>query len=251
LLAALGQFLTVRQQGLLALECRLWHRQAPPTSCVLRLAAPQADVQRLTEFLAERLRTLSLPEPVRSIELRSGPLVPLPQLAASLWQPGEHGGTSSSSGADLLERLRARLGPTAVYGLKIVPGHRPETAWGVTEPWAGSSSAGRSLSASRRSAHEGQARPAGGLPLSTPGATPRRPVWLLRAPQRLSERGGKPWRQGPLRLLSGPERIETGWWDGGEVRRDYYMACDSNGARLWIFREHAAPQGWYLHGVWG
>jgi protein ImuB len=251
LLTALGQFLTVRQQGLLVLECRLGHRQAPPTSCVLRLAAPQADAQRLTELLAERLRTLSLPEPVRSIELRSGPLVPLPQQAASLWQPGEHGGTSASLGTDLIERLRARLGPTAVYGLKVVPGHRPETAWGATEPWAGGRPAGHSPSANRRSAQEGQAWPQGGQPLSAPGPALRRPVWLLSAPQRLCERAGKPWRHGPLRLLSGPERIETGWWDGGEVRRDYYMACDSSGARLWIFREHAAPRGWYLHGVWG
>jgi protein ImuB len=91
--------------------------------------------------------------------------------------------------------------------------------------------------------------------LESHGPILRRPVWLLRTPQRLSERDGRPWRSGPLHLHPAkgappePERIETGWWDGGEVRRDYYVAQDIHGVRLWIFREHAAPRGWYLHGV--
>jgi protein ImuB len=50
-------------------------------------------------------------------------------------------------------------------------------------------------------------------------------------------------------MTSEPERIETGWWDGAEVRRDYFIARDVNGVRLWIFREHAPPRGWYLHGI--
>jgi protein ImuB len=60
-----------------------------------------------------------------------------------------------------------------------------------------------------------------------------------------------PRRRGTLRLSSEPERIETGWWDGGEVARDYYTAVDSHGVRLWVFRERAAPHGWFLHGVFG
>ena len=27
-----------------------------------------------------------------------------------------------------------------------------------------------------------------------------------------------------LELLAGPERIESGWWDGADVQRDYYVA---------------------------
>jgi protein ImuB len=54
-----------------------------------------------------------------------------------------------------------------------------------------------------------------------------------------------------LRLLGEPERIETGWWDGGDIARDYYTAIDLHGVRLWIFRERAAPHRWFLHGVFG
>ena len=76
-------------------------------------------------------------------------------------------------------------------------------------------------------------------------------MWLLPAPQPLAAQNGLPRRRGPLRLMSEPERIETGWWDGGEVARDYYTAIDGHGVRLWVFRERAAPHGWFLHGVFG
>ena len=49
----------------------------------------------------------------------------------------------------------------------------------------------------------------------------------------------------------GPERIETGWWDGHDVRRDYYVALSRAGVRLWIFRERPPGQRWFLHGVFG
>jgi len=55
-----------------------------------------------------------------------------------------------------------------------------------------------------------------------------------------------------LRLLAGPERIESGWWDAaepdalGDVRRDYFVAISIRQEWLWIFRCRA---GWFLHGV--
>jgi protein ImuB len=52
-------------------------------------------------------------------------------------------------------------------------------------------------------------------------------------------------------LLGGPERIETAWWDGGDIARDYYIARDLHGVRLWIFRERRSPHRWFLHGVFG
>ena len=64
-------------------------------------------------------------------------------------------------------------------------------------------------------------------------------------------RDGLPRRRGPLHLMSEPERIETGWWDGDEIARDYYTAVDIHGVHLWVFRERAAPHDWFLHGVFG
>ena len=45
----------------------------------------------------------------------------------------------------------------------------------------------------------------------------------------------------------GPERIETGWWRGPSVRRDYYRVETTAGNRLWLFRQ-LQDQQWFLHG---
>jgi protein ImuB len=89
------------------------------------------------------------------------------------------------------------------------------------------------------------------LAAALPWPAHRRPLWLLPAPLSLPMQDGLPQRRGPLQLLGEPERIETGWWDGEEIARDYYTAADSHGVLLWVFRERAAPHQWYLHGVFG
>jgi protein ImuB len=203
---------------------------------VLRLAAPLADPVQLAALLGERLSALVLPEPVRACELRSGALVSRVLASGRLWQPGEHGGGAAAQAPELIERLRARLGPEAVYGLRTFEDHRPEAAWRVREPVMVATSAIRS-----------------GLQNETGrnAARPSRPSWLLPTPRKLNERDGLPRRRGPLRLLGEAERIETGWWDGGEIARDYYTALDMRGTRLWVFREREPPHRWFLHGVFG
>ena len=236
-LEELGAFLKARQCGITRLDCLLTHRHAPATRCVLRLAAPAANAQHFKKLLGEQFATLSLPEPVRACELRSGALVSRAPAMESLWQPGEHGGGVSAAAPELIEHLRARLGHDAVYGLRVVESHRPETAWCAAE-----------LRTSAATSAEDNAS------AQLPWASDRRPVWLLPQPEALTERDGLPRRRGALKLLEGPERIETGWWsrgDVGDITRDYYVALDAQGVRLWVFREHKAPHSWFLQGVFG
>jgi protein ImuB len=83
-----------------------------------------------------------------------------------------------------------------------------------------------------------------------------RPLWLLAEPQPL-DGGDRPRYQGALELEEGPECIESGWWDGKDIARDYYIARNASGARLWVFRErrrrhdNGVAGGWFLHGVFG
>jgi len=56
----------------------------------------------------------------------------------------------------------------------------------------------------------------------------------------------KPIRAQEYQLISGPERIEGGWWDGGRVRRDYYIA-EHGQQRVWLFRRDDGQ--WFLHGL--
>jgi len=89
-----------------------------------------------------------------------------------------------------------------------------------------------------------------------------RPVWL-QAAEPLPERAARPLLDGrPLQLLSGPERIEAGWWDAGLTGRDYFIAATPEGALVWIYRERlplsrsaheeeGSASGWFLHGRFG
>jgi protein ImuB len=45
----------------------------------------------------------------------------------------------------------------------------------------------------------------------------------------------------------GPEKIESGWWRGHALRRDYYRLELSSGLRFWVYR--TLPKGeWFLQG---
>jgi protein ImuB len=70
-------------------------------------------------------------------------------------------------------------------------------------------------------------------------------LWLVDPPRRLAE--------GDFSLLAGPERIETGWWDGAEAKRDYFIARTGERSLAWIYRERGGEreerrEGWFLHG---
>ena len=113
--------------------------------------------------------------------------------------------------------------------------------------------------------HAGRRGPSS-LPAAAPfAAAGRRPIWMAARPVRLEAMSVAP--EGPplrFRLGSetcqvvkahGPERIETAWWRGPTVRRDYYVVETATGARYWLFRRlpgrgSAGSRGgdWFLHG---
>jgi len=183
-------------------------------------------------LLRERLANLVLPEPVRRCELRGGTLKERPLGSAPLWPAGERGHAPAGEMPALVEHLRARLGARAVYGIAGVSEHRPEHAQAVAEPVL---------------AYDTK------LPRGAQASWPpfRRPLWLLHAPHELDSPRGRPRHGGALRLVAGPERIESGWWDGADVQRDYYVASDTRGARFWIYRDCVGERKWFLHGIFG
>lgn len=225
------------QRCVLALRHEPRHRAADTvpefTPVEIALAEPAADAAHLQGLLRERLARLELPAPVTSLELRCDELVHAPPPDGELF-PTRAAGQAGL--ARLLERLQARLGEDRVQRLEPADDHRPERA-ALTGPAA--------------------SRPAFALP-DTPraGARLTRPAWLLPEPQPLQERGPHPCLAGqPLRLLAGPERIESGWWDDALAARDYFVAQTPDGALAWIYRSRlpaeGAPAGWFLQGWFG
>ncbi len=127
----------------------------------------------------------------------------------------------------------ARLGEQAVHGLAAVDEHRPERQ-------CARHVAGSMCSHPLRRCPAGHAvRPLGLLPEPLPLEAVRDATGHVR---QLLHAGRD------LALVSGPERIESGWWDGGDVARDYYIARAADGAQWWIFRECGAPRRWFVHG---
>ena len=51
----------------------------------------------------------------------------------------------------------------------------------------------------------------------------------------------------PIVRSWGPERIETGWWRGVMIRRDYWRIVTEKGQLFWVFFDFKTQQ-WFLHG---
>lgn len=225
LIAQLDGFLAARDRGVQRLRITLFHRETH-TDVEIGLVRPSGDAAHFALLVREKLAALRLREPVRRIALFADELLTLAHenldLLDDALKPGDNG---SARIGTLVERLRARLGSTAVAAVAANADHRPEAAWRVAEP--GDRSAACALGA--------------------------RPLWLLQTPKRLEERSAAPQYGGPLALLAGPERIESGWWDGRDAVRDYFIARAATEALLWIYRERGLEgnKNWYLHGIFG
>ncbi|MGF1546834.1 MAG: DNA polymerase Y family protein [Thiotrichales bacterium] len=219
LLLELSGFLRGHGSGALALNLQLLHSNQTPTLLTLGLLAPSREVEHLLALWREKLERHHLIAPVDGIQLSVDHLAALTGITPDLFHTETHGGLDFTQ---FLERLRSRLGPTALRQLASHADHRPEQAWRYTD----------------------ETTPTATAPLRT-----SRPLWLLDAPQPLESRAGQPYLHGPLVLLQGPERIESGWWDGSDMRRDYYLATNPRDQRLWVFRAFTRPPRWYLHGV--
>ena len=207
LLVQLEGLLAARQAGIRGFTLVLIDEQAQ-SRIEVGLASPARQAERMTRLLQEKLSHTRLERPVEAIGLEAENFAPLHGRTAGMF--GDDA-ADTEDWARLLERLRARLGHDAVCGLATHPDHRPEHAWRRVEPgeW---------------DPHE----------YRLPGP---RPLWLFE-PRKTKE--------GEFTALAGPERIESGWWDGDEARRDYFVARLPDGALGWVYRETGA---WYLHGL--
>jgi protein ImuB len=208
LLLQLAGLLAARHEGIRGLRLLLLH-ETRASSLEIGLASATRDAERMARVLRERLAQVALAEPVRALRLEAADFAPLQGGSAGMF-----GDTAreAEDWAELLERLRARLGSSAVHSLATLPDHRPEHAWQRVEPgeWD---------------------------PRAAPAPGPR-PVWLMDEARKIDP--------GDFVLLAGPERIESGWWDGDDAKRDYFVARLPNAALAWIFREEGQ---WYLHGL--
>lgn len=226
LLVQLVGWLTARHAAVRTFTFVLAHeagRRAPTdTPLEITLATASNDLDHLTLLLREHLGRTRLAAPVLELELTAT------HVETARTAHGELFATTASeteSLARLIERLKARLGVDAVKRIALAEDHRPEHA----QQWVAPETPIRAVASN----------PAAGA----------RPAWLLDPPIRLGVREHRPFYQGPLRLVAGPERIEAGWWNGLAVR-DYFIAESDDARLMWVYRERLQDghEGWYLQG---
>lgn len=206
----LAMFLAGRDCGVQRFVLLLEHREGEATQVPVGLLSAEREAGMLFELARGRLEAVQLRAPVQAFALRAQQLPAFVPAAGELFVERPQ---QSLAWEQLRERLRARLGDDAVQGIALRADHRPEHAWSAT--------------------------PDTGKPQV--GSSPR-PGWLLQEPQLLDDLFP--------RILSGPERIESGWWDGDDVRRDYYLIQTRDGRRAWAFHSagKSGPlwvQGWF------
>jgi len=247
LLASLEDFLLRHQRAARRLRFRFFHLRGEATPLTLGFSDAGCDVEHWRNLLGIRLERLRLPVPVIAVELATGRLEQREGDTTALpLMPGQ-AGRQDGGLPRLVESLRARLGESAVRGLRSLAEHRPQQAWDEVDPLEGVAGAGAGPSPwSRVRELPGAAGGGDGGDLLL-----ERPLWILTQPQRLAVHEGHPCHDGPLQFVDGPERIESGWWDGADTARDYYVAETDAGMRLWIYRDRRPPAGWYLQGIFG
>ncbi|WP_028601030.1 Y-family DNA polymerase [Ottowia thiooxydans] len=293
LLTALQIWLRARQLGVLAFELiwdldlkRLDGRPLPPhQSLIVRTAEPAQSMEHLRRLLAERLAQVQLLAPAVHLRLRSLETAPWLAGSTSFLPEDQRNGDPLHA---FLERVSARLGSAQVLSPTMRADHRPECA----QEW----SEAVGLAAGSASLRARQGRGAGGRISAATGrgvgvksadmkelkrpklpsgfsATNEKdrsaylpdalaPTWLLREPLPLELRDDQPCYRGLLRLLTGPRRIEAGWWgaampgQGVPAARDYYIAQNPAAELLWVYRERPSSRHegrearWFLQGLY-
>ncbi len=230
MLAAMEGFLRARGAGALQVEVELEHgRSMPPTLLAVGAHAPERARVRWRRLLRERLDRLELKATVSAVSIKVATLHGFGEQSTSFLPDATR---RAQSWRELTERLASRLEPGAMFTVALRDDHRPEQAWYRADA--------RLPPPAARQLHESPA-----------GALGARPVFLLERPRALICAEARPQYQGALEMISGPERIEAGWWDGRAAARDYFVARNRCGEVCWIYREPVDPSRWYLHGVFG
>ncbi|MEQ4314797.1 DNA polymerase Y family protein [Pseudomonas tremae] len=209
LIADLALFLAGRDSGVQRFALHLEHVDGPESVVPVGLLSAERDPSMLFELARGRLEQVLVASPVRAVRLQARDL---PDFVPTHRELFDERVQQTLPWEQLRERLRARLGDESVCGLRAQADHRPECAW---QP-------------------QSTSKPV----LPARGVT--RPGWLLREPLPLPVHA--------TRIVAGPERIESGWWDGGDVRRDYYLVETANGQRAWAYRCVGEQGELLLHG---
>ena len=208
LLIKLEHFLTLRSQVAYELELQLHQRDTASEVVTLTSACGDYLADRWEKLSQLTMESLQLSGSVYALTLKVIRSGELESISQDIFS----GYKGQQTPLELITTLQAKLGKTRVYKIAPTDDPRPEKSTVFCCPE-------KSISNDSRT-------------------TGLRPSFVLINPELLVDK---------VTILQGPERIATGWWDGEEVTRDYFIARSEKGRWLWIFRNQKMQ--WFLHGV--
>ncbi len=205
----LSQFLLIRNAKTLSISIVFIQRDHAPLS--LRFHSIQAiyKTQDWLDIISLKLESVIFDSPVYALQVECGAY----ELAEFNNEDMFTQKSTHLAALTLLARLQSKLGADKVSTLRFVPDFRPENS-NLSEK----------------------------IHLSKHASTKDlsfvdRPGFLLAEPKPLFDK---------IKILKGPERIHTGWWDDHPIKRDYYIAQSVEGQQLWIFKTQ--KEQWFVHG---
>lgn len=245
-------------------------RCVPPQLLRVGLLQPSACACQLLELLELHLEAAKLAGEINRVELRAKVVGRLSErqgeLFADRWSMNPH------QLAVLVNRFTSRLGQNRVLRAELRASAVPERAvqWGEVarreargvrrkgKETGRQGDKDRGRRGDSKASLDTRVSLSPCLPLSPSICLPPRPLSLYPQPQALEvvcvAPDGPPqavWlggRREPIVACTGPERIESLWWRGPSVRRDYYRVATEAGIHLWLFRR-LGGSGWFMHGV--
>lgn len=246
LLERVAQSLVQRQEGVVQLACRFDGAGGKPLLLTVGLFRPSAAAKHLLDLVRMQLEQTTLPRQIGRIGIQAVLTALLESRQGELFTGSSPG--QSREFALLVDRLSSRLGPAAVLRPVLRPDPLPERAVcyrTVVDKMRGGksrkSNRGRSVMEHADSSQPPGIRP---LVLHHPPLTLHAVSVVPDGPPIFFEWNGRVHR---VARQWGPERIETGWWRGRSLRRDYYRVETTTGLRFWLFRRLEDGQ-WNLHG---
>jgi protein ImuB len=173
----------------------------------IQLNSPQTDAQALFDPTWLYFMQYAIDSPIVEISLHLKECTQARPRAGDLFQKQD-----ATDRAQLLDRLTARLGSSAIKTPCRLQDPRPEKA---NQLQTGQSS-------------------------TTLPALPPRPIWICNPPKPLGETPETAGHQ----LLSGPERLESGWWDFEPACRRYWISQTTDHRVAWLYEERHTNTWW-------
>jgi protein ImuB len=204
----------------------------------IRTRVPDREKKFFLKLVEEKFKDFKFDGAIVALQLYTSTFSPhIPNGGARVKSTSDHRHAHNPE-SQLLEQLAARLGNRSVLRFILEEEYTPEYACRYFDCFDKTTGARKSY-------------------LEESNITSvKLPCWLIRPARPLMEINGNLFYLSPLTIVEGPERIETRWWAGNDIRRDYYIARNEQGIYTWIYEELFRKNikadkrsRWFLHGL--